>query len=79
MNDPYFVALVGALDPATQIEVNGVLTTCAQSVASGNLIALDQCIINSLNTSSAGGNDDALYGVIDLYLELALDYVGLGG
>ena len=70
--DPFVTALRGALSATPQSTVNGLATTCAGHVTSGNLLALNTCL-NGIIAVSGGSNgtDNALLAVLDLFAQHA--------
>lgn len=78
-NDAYRQALTGALAAATASTLNTRLNTCATDVTAGNILAINACLTIALAINGAGGNDDALLAVLDLYIDHAQRLLALGG
>jgi len=69
--DAFAQSLSGALTSSPASTVSGLVSTCSSNVSSGNILAVDACLDNLSAVTSSDGNDQALLGVLSLFLDHA--------
>ncbi len=72
LTDAFVVSMGSGLDASTASTVNGLISTCAGHITSGNLLGVDQCLAGLSGTTGANGTDQALLAVLALFVDHAM-------
>ena len=79
LTDAFVSAVLAGIGASTASTVNGIISTCASNGTSGNVLAVNACLVNALNVGGVTGTDTALLGVLALFLEQARRQLQLNG
>ena len=71
LTEPFFLALSGALASATTSQLQGAVTACTLAVTAGHVLNIRQCLIDAAGVGGSDGNDDALLGILALFIQQA--------